>query len=113
MNLQPSVSLLIERLTPDHLRLLEVCLHYPKGESGSFCGEWIMQACQQQGVRFHQAWLTKLANVGLLVREDTSRRGHRRYYHLGDVGLVQRALVERSVSACHATRTLWPFRLED
>jgi hypothetical protein len=92
MNLQPSIPVILERLTADHLRLLEVCLHYPKGETGSFCGEWIMQACQQQGVLFHQAWLTKLANVGLLVKEDTSRGGHRRYYHLADVVLAQQVL---------------------
>ena len=92
MNLQPSIQVILERLTHDHLRLLEVCLNYPKGEYRSFCGEWIMQACQQQGVPFHQAWLTKLANVGVLVKEDTSRGGHRRYYHLADVGLVQQVL---------------------
>jgi hypothetical protein len=92
MNLQSSIPVILESLTDDHLRLLEVCLNYPKGESGSFCGEWIMHACEQQGVAFHQAWLRKLANVGLLVKEDTSRRGHRRYYHLADVGLVQQVL---------------------
>jgi hypothetical protein len=92
MNLQLSIPVILERLTLDHLCLLEVCLNYPKGEFGGFCGEWIMQACQQQGVPFHQAWLTKLANVGLLVKEDTSRRGHRRYYRLADAGLVQQVL---------------------
>jgi hypothetical protein len=92
MNLQSSISVILEKLNADHLRLLEVCMNYPKGESGSFCGEWIMHACQRQGVPFHQAWLTKLTNVGLLVKEDTSRAGHRRYYHLADVGLVRRVL---------------------
>ena len=92
MNLQPSVQRILEDLTPAHLRLLEVCFNYPKGESSSFCGEWIMHACQDQGIPFHQAWLRKLANVGLLVREDTSRGGRRRYYHLGDAELVKEVL---------------------
>lgn len=92
MNLQPSISVILENLTADHLRLLEVCLQYPKGESGSFCGEWIMHACQKQHIPFHQAWLTKLANVGLLVKEDTSRGGHRRYYHIKDETLVREVL---------------------
>lgn len=92
MNLQLSIPVILESLTADHLRLLEVCLNHPKGECRSFCGEWIMHACEQQGVPFHQAWLTKLANVGLLVKEDTSRGGHRRYYHLADAVLVQQVL---------------------
>jgi hypothetical protein len=80
------------KLTSAHLRLLEVCYGYPKGESGIFCGEWIMSACEQQGVPFHQGWLTKLANVGLLVKDDSSRRGHRRYYRLKDAELVRDVL---------------------
>jgi hypothetical protein len=92
MNQLVSAQGILENLTPSHLRVLEVCLKYPKGESGSFCGEWVMHACQDQGIPFHQAWLTKLANVGLLVKEDTSRRGHRRYYHLGDGELVKEVL---------------------
>src|SRR5690242_7151825 len=92
MDLQSSISVILGNLTADHLRLLEVCFQYPKGESGSFCGEWIMHACQKQHIPFHQAWLTKLANVGLLVKEDTSRGGRRRYYRLGEVGLVQQVL---------------------
>ena len=77
------------KLTPAHLRLLEVCFGYPRGESGTFCGEWIMNACEQQGVPFHQGWLAKLANVGLLVKDDSSRRGRRRYYRVEDAELVR------------------------
>ncbi len=80
------------KLTPAHLRLLEVCHGYPKAEDGTFCGEWIMHACEQQGVPFHQGWLTKLANVGLLAKDDSSRRGHRRYYRLKDAELVRDVL---------------------
>ena len=98
MNLQSSISVILEKLTADHLRLLEVCLNYPKGESGSFCGEWIMHACLDQAIPFHQAWLTKLANVGLLVKEDTSRGGHRRYYHLEDRELVRQVLDEAGIA---------------
>jgi hypothetical protein len=77
---------------PAHLRLLEVCYGYPKEESGTFCGEWITNACKQQAVPFHQGWLTKLANVGLLVKDDSSRRGHRRYYRIGNAELVREVL---------------------
>lgn len=80
------------RLTQAHLRLLEVCSRYPRGEDGTFCGEWIMDACARQGVPFHQGWLTKLANVGLLVKVDSSRRGHRRYYRVKDAELVMDVL---------------------
>lgn len=80
------------KLNPAHLRLLEVCYGYPRGEGGIFCGEWIMSACDQQGVPFHQGWLTKLANVGLLVKDDSSRCGHRRYYRLNDAELVRDVL---------------------
>lgn len=80
------------KLTPAHLRLLEVCYGYPKGESGTFCGEWIMIACGQHGVSFHQAWLTKLANVGLLAKDDSTRGGRRRYYRVKDAELVREVL---------------------
>jgi hypothetical protein len=92
MNQLLSAQRILEDLAPAHLRVLEVCLNYPKGESGSFCGEWIMHACEDHGIPFHQAWLTKLANLGLLVKEDTSRGGHRRYYHLGDEELAKAVL---------------------
>jgi hypothetical protein len=51
-----------------------------------------MSACQQQRVPFHQGWLTKLANVGLFAKYDSSRRGHRRYYRLKDADLVRDVL---------------------
>ena len=63
-----------------------------KAEDATLCGEWIMHACEQQGVPFHQGLLTKLANVGLLTKDDPSRRGHRRYYRLKDVELVKDVL---------------------
>src|SRR5262245_36183225 len=85
-----------DRLTHAHLRLLEVCSGYPRDEAGTFCGEWIMHACEQQGVPFHQGWLTKLANVGLLVKVDSSRRGHRRYYRVMDDEFVRYVLARAS-----------------
>jgi hypothetical protein len=75
MNLRPSVTVLIERPTPDDLPLLEICLH---AESGSSCCEWVIHVCQKQGTLFHWTWLTKLANGG-----------HNGCYRLGEVGLVR------------------------
>lgn len=75
-----------------HLRVLRVCMDYPTGEHGTFCGEWIMRRCEQHGVPFHQGWLRKLANVGLLERDDSSRGGNRRYYRLKDKQLLQQFL---------------------
>jgi hypothetical protein len=92
MTLREMAESIVGKLTPAHLQLLEVCYDYPKCGDEAFCGEWIMHACQEQGVAFHQAWLTKLANVGLLVKEDRSRRGHRRYYHVGNAELVKEVL---------------------
>jgi len=50
-----------------------VCRSYPTTESGIFCGEWIMHACERPGVPFHQARLTILANLGLVKKVDNSR----------------------------------------
>jgi hypothetical protein len=92
MTLHEIAESIIRKLTPAHLQLLEVCFNYPKGESGGFCGEWIMHACERQGVPFHQGWLTKLANVGLLMKDDSSRAGRRRYYHIESAELVRDVL---------------------
>jgi hypothetical protein len=97
MNTPNDVVVISNRLSPAHLQVLGVCIEYPKSGDGAFCGEWIMHACEKQGVPFHQAWLTKLANVGLLEKEDTSRGGHRRYYKLKNVELAQ-AVLNQAVS---------------
>jgi hypothetical protein len=81
-----------KKLTPAHLQVLDVCLEFAKTGNGAFCGEWIMHTCQQKGIPFHQGWLTKMVNVSLLLKEDSSRRGHRRYYRIKDAELVRNVL---------------------
>jgi hypothetical protein len=83
---------IVKKLTPAHLQLLKVCHEFAKTSDGAFCGEWIMHTCQEKGLPFHQGWLTKMANLGLLLREDSSRRGHRRYYRLKEAELVRDVL---------------------
>jgi hypothetical protein len=83
---------IVKKLTPAHLQVLEVCQEFAKTGDGAFCGEWIMHSCQQKGISFHQGWLTKMANVGLLLKDDSSRRGHRRYYQIKDAELVRNVL---------------------
>ena len=80
---------IVKKLTPAHLQVLEVCHDFAKTGDGAFCGEWIMHTCQEKGIPFHQGWLAKLVNVGLLLKEDSSRRGHRRYYRIKDAELVR------------------------
>jgi hypothetical protein len=67
-------------------------LEYPKDGYDTFCGEWIKNQCDQQGIAFHQGWLRKLANLGLLERLDSSRGGSRRYYRIKDTSLVREVL---------------------
>jgi len=64
----------------------------PKDGHGTFCGEWIKNRCEQQGIPFSPGWLRKLANLGLLERHDLSRGGNRRYYRIKDSALVQDVL---------------------
>jgi hypothetical protein len=88
---------ILKKLTPAPLQVLEVCHEYPRSGDGAFCGEWNMHSCEQKGIPFHQGWLTKLANVGLLVKDDASRRGHRRYYRVKDAELARDVLALQPV----------------
>ena len=92
MHSDQRVDEILAQLEDVHLRLLRVCLDYPKDGHGTFCGEWIRHRCGQQGIPFHQGWLRKLANLGLLERHDLSRGGSRRYYRIKDATLVQEVL---------------------
>ena len=68
MHSYPRVDEILAQLEDVHLRLLRVCHDFPKDGNGTFCGEWIRNQCEQQGIPFHQGWLRKLANLGLLGR---------------------------------------------
>lgn len=92
MHSNPRVDEILTQLEDVHLRLLRVCLEYPKDGYATFCGEWIRSRCEQEGVPFHQGWLRKLANLGLLERLDSSRGGSRRYYRIRDAALVREIL---------------------
>jgi hypothetical protein len=90
---QDQAETVAPRLDDTHLSLLRVCLDYPhKDNKGSFAGEWIKNECERRGVPFHQAWLTKLVNEGLLVKDDLTRGGKRRYYRITDAELARRVL---------------------
>jgi hypothetical protein len=45
------------------------------------------------GLAIHQRWLTKLANEGLLAKDDLTRGGSRRYYRIANVDLARRVLL--------------------
>lgn len=81
------------RLDETHLALLHVCMEFPhKDKIGSFAGEWIKNECERRNVPFHQAWLTKLVNKGLLAKDDLTRGGKRRYYRIADDELARQVL---------------------
>lgn len=83
---------ILAKLEEAHLRLLWVCLDCPKDDQGTFCGEWIKNRCDQERIAFHQGWLRKLANLDVLQRRDSSRRGGRRYYSIKDDAGVRQLL---------------------
>lgn len=89
MTLRATAEAVGRKLTAAHFQLLEVCSEFAKSSDGLLCGKWIKDACDRQGIFFHQGWLARLANVGLLTRDDSSRGGHRRYYRLTNPEIAQ------------------------
>ena len=84
---------LAQRLNDEHLLLLQACLDLPiKDDRGTFAGEWLKDYCERKGIPFHQGWLTKLSNEGLLTKDDLTRGGKRRYYRIADEDLAQEVL---------------------
>jgi len=71
-------------------QILWACYEYWHGEKMPvservICREWVLSIYKERfGVSFHQSKLTKLANIGLLRKVDTTRGGHRRYYAIDD-----------------------------
>jgi hypothetical protein len=92
MHSNAQVDEILAQLEDAQLRLLRVCLEFPKDGYDTFCGEWIRNQCERQGIAFHQGWLRRLANLDLLERLDSSRGGSRRYYRIKDAALIREVL---------------------
>lgn len=80
-----------EALTnPELQRVLWACITYWDTEQNPFderaiCYSWVARCYKSRfGVTFHQSRLQHLARLGLLIKDDTSRGGNRRYYRIND-----------------------------
>lgn len=71
-------------------RILWACYRYWHGESlplheRSICYNWVVGIYEDRfGTKFHQSRLQRLRKLKFLKQDDTSRRGHRRYYKIVD-----------------------------
>ena len=71
-------------------RVLWACLTYWNTEQSPcderiVCYSWVARCYSKRfGQTFHQSRLQHLARLGLLIRDDTSRGGNRRYYRIND-----------------------------
>lgn len=69
-------------------RVLWACYHYcsispPTDQRWSICYTWALHQYEDRfHDRFHQSKLKRLAKLGFLRAQDTSRAGKRRYYTL-------------------------------
>jgi len=75
---------------PELQRVLWACLTYWNGEQlpedeRAVCYSWVARCYQRRfGRTFHRSRLQKLARLGLLAKDDTSRSGNRRYYRINN-----------------------------
>lgn len=54
------------------------------------CLSWVNRVCQRElGRSLHNSHLQRLARLGLLAKDDTSRQGCRRYYRLTELGIQE------------------------
>ena len=87
-------------LDPELQRVLWACYEYWKTEplppeDRLICYKWVATLYTRHfGRGFHQSCLRRLAELGFLAQEDTSRGGHRRYYRLVDPSRVAQLLRE-------------------
>lgn len=71
-------------------RILWACYEYWHSESlppnkRIICYHWVVGIYEEKfGDKFHQSRLRHLTKLKFLKQDDTSRRGHRRYYKIVD-----------------------------
>jgi hypothetical protein len=79
-----------EIATTELQRILWACLAYWNTEPNpidkrAVCYSWVAQCYEERfGGSFHQSKLQRLARMGYLAKDDTSRGGNRRYYRIND-----------------------------
>jgi hypothetical protein len=81
----------------DQLRVCVECQSRVPGRP--FGGKWVKFFCDQQGVDFRPARMTKLANRKLLTKCEGSRQGDRRDYRIDDDAFVRLVLMYGSEHA--------------
>jgi hypothetical protein len=88
------------KLTPELLRVLWACHAYwltetlPE-EQRAVCFSWVEGIFRQRfGVTFHQTMLATLAKHGLLIHDNTSQGGNRRYYRLSNPQSIHELVAE-------------------
>ena len=65
--------------------------HLPEQER-VVCLSWVNRICRRElGHSLHNSQLQRLARLGLLAKDDTSRQGRRRYYRLTEEGIHEAA----------------------
>jgi hypothetical protein len=79
-----------ELADPELQRVLWACLTYWNTEPNpvnerAVCYSWVVRCFKARfGTAFHQARLQRLARLGLLTKDESSRGGNRRYYRIND-----------------------------
>ena len=81
-------------------RVLWACYQYWRDQTlpfneRSICFTWVEKVYQTRfNAKMHQSALERLAKLGYLEKEDTSRSGNRRYYRMPKPELVEALLAE-------------------
>ena len=79
-------------------RILWACYKYWQSESSpteerGICYKWVLGTYEDRfHTKFHQYRLRRLAKLGFLKQDDTSRAGNRRYYKIIDPDRVSELL---------------------
>lgn len=75
-------------------QVLWACYEYGQGEKPRplervICYSWVVRIYEDRfGTKFHHSKLRRLAKLGFLKKDDTSRGGRRRYYKMVEPGHV-------------------------
>jgi len=87
-------------LAPNLRQIVWACHHYWQNEFLSpadrvVCYKWVARRHRDRfGTNFHQSALDRLAKLGFLGKDDTSRGGNRRYYKLTRPADIERLLIQ-------------------